>query len=161
MYEVAAITPDEQHDYVKRVVTRDETWRLNANCRDGGPQLVDLFCCLEDDLYVNRGGFPVRVDAPKRREIPITGLSMQQYVVGALCVPCPVQWECARHALEHEADNKRSTGAWSMTRRDLRWLAGRSDAMQIVDTARYEGVAVSIRVEELQRAKAKPDSVAV
>ena len=44
--------------------------------------------------------------------------------------------------------DSRYTGAWAMLRRDLRWLARLDDPLGFIDTAKVEGVAVSVAVRD-------------
>ena len=123
----------EPSEYVRSVVYRDETWRADAMCRGASTEVVTMFTCTEDERFVVLGR-------------QVWGYDVQCYLVEAYCEPCPVQWECARHGVEVEELEDRSTGAWAMTRRDRRWLAKQPDAFKIIDQAKFDDVPVHVAV---------------
>ncbi len=133
-------TSEERSDYINRVAFRDETWRLRSACRNSSPQIVTMFTCTEDETFEM---FDKQID----------GYHIQCYLVESYCRTCPVQWECARHAIEVEEveAGDRSTGAWAMTRRDRRWLFKQSNALGIIDQAHWDGVPVSVAVADARR----------
>lgn len=128
----------ERAAYIERVAYRDESWRLDAACRNVSPEVNRMFTCLESDRFDT-------VDGGK-----VDGFDVQTYLVEVYCLGCPVQWECARDALTSEADlfGDFSTGAWAMTRRDRRWLVEQPDALGIIDAAKWDGVPVAVAVAE-------------
>lgn len=131
--------PTSLRDYITGVASGDQSWRDRSACRNSSPTIVAMFTCAEDETFELFG---------KR----LSGFDVQTYLVAEYCHPCPVQWECARHAVQHEMDS-RYTGAWAMLRRDLRWLAKRDDPLGFIDGAKVEAVPVSIAVRDARCAQ--------
>jgi len=131
--------PTSLRDYIFEVAIGDQKWRDRAACKSSNPTIVRMFTCDEQTMFELAG---------KR----VSGFHIQQYLVAEYCRSCPVQWECCRHAIQYEMD-ERFTGAWSMLRRDLRWLHAQPDPLGFIDKAKLADVPVSIAVQD---ARAKP-----
>jgi hypothetical protein len=123
----AESTPAE---YVRRITQRDETWRVDAACRNSSAEVVTMFTCTEDEEFIRNGAL-------------IAGVVVQRYLVDTFCHGCAVQWECAHTGLVEEAEaGDRSTGAWAMIRSDRRWLFKQPDALGIIDHAKLNNIPV-------------------
>lgn len=135
---MASPEPSSLRDYINSVAYGDQSWRSRSKCRDSSPQIVEMFTCDEQASFELFGE-------------QVSGYHIQQYLVTEYCHTCPVQWECARHAVQHEMDD-RYTGAWAMLRRDLRWLAQRDDALGFIDAAKVAEVPISVAVRDARAA---------
>lgn len=124
--------PTPLRDYITGVVSGDQTWRERSACRDSSPTIVAMFTCAEDETF-------------ELFDKQVSGFDVQTYLVTEYCQTCPVQWECARHAIQHEMD-PRYTGAWAMLRRDLRWLARLDDPLGFIDAAKVAEISISVAV---------------
>lgn len=129
--------PTSLHDYVFGVAFGDQSWRARSACRDSSPTIVEMFTCDEQETFELAGE-------------TVSGYHVQQYLITTYCHTCPVQWECARHAVQHEVEPglDRLTGAWAMLRRDLRWLARQDDPLGFIDAAKMADTPVSIAVQD-------------
>lgn len=140
-------TPTSLRDYIVGVASGDQTWRHKSACRDSSPTIVSMFTCSEDDTFELFGK-------------QVSGYHVQTYLVTEYCHTCPVQWECARYAVQNEVDPKYLragggwdfSGAWAMLRRDLRWLAKSPDPLGLIDQAKMDNVPVSVAVRDAREA---------
>lgn len=124
--------PQDLSAYVDSIAFLNDEWRKLSACRGASTEIVRMFTCTEDETFEFAG----------RR---FTGLDAQTYLVEAYCQTCPVQWECARHAIVVE-EGQRTTGAWAMTKRDRGWLARQPDGLSIIDAAKVDDVPVHVAV---------------
>jgi hypothetical protein len=129
---------DQLLSYGLRVQGRDRSWMEEGSCQ--GHRLVryKLFTCDEHDEITIAG-------------TQISGLEAQR-LAEAICFNCPVQWECARWALDVEEE----AGVWSMTMRDMRWLRRRAHPRAIVDQAKANGEPVQVIVRRLRGLPGRP-----
>lgn len=131
--------PQSLEDYTTSVAYLDDSWRKLSACRGASPEIVTMFTSTEDERFEFAGH-------------KFSGLDAQIYLVEAYCHTCPVQWECARHAILVE-EGKRTTGAWAMTKRDRGWLGRQPDALSIIDVAKLEDVPVHQAVADARAAR--------
>lgn len=125
-------------EYVATITSRDQTWRDLALCHGSTVEVQRMFMCTEDQIFETPSG-------------KVSGHAVQTFVVESFCRHCPVQWECARSGLvEEELEGDRTTGAWSMTRRDRRWLYQQSDALGQIDLAKVANEPVTDMVKRLR-----------
>lgn len=125
---------DELAAYAQRVVGMDSTWMTHAVCRGLDQAKKAWFTCItRDELWI----------AGSRTN----GYEAHKHAVN-ICFNCPVQWECARWAVEVEEE----VGVWGMFPADLGWLQDHAaNPLGIIDTARVAEEPVQVAV---QRARA-------
>lgn len=120
---------DPLGEYARRILQGDLSWQARGACIGVSSEVTKMFVCIEEEEFTHG-------------DATATGLQVQKYVVETFCQGCVVQWECARFACEFEEP----IGVWGMTMRDRRWLMKQRNPLGIIDSARLDGVPVSVEV---------------
>jgi Transcription factor WhiB len=68
------------------------------------------------------------------------------------CRVCPVQYDCARYAVQTAPSHTYIWGTWGASMNDLRWLK-RQGSTAIVDDAETHGVPVQVALREARRVR--------
>jgi hypothetical protein len=78
-----------------------------------------------------------------------------------VCRGCPVQWDCARHALDSAPNGDYIWGTWGARMEDLRW-AKRLGAVgvELIEAARLAREPVQVVLRDARAAKRKRAAVA-
>ena len=67
------------------------------------------------------------------------------------CKVCPVQYSCARYALNTAPSHTYIWGTWGAPMNDLRWLKRTGIGDDVIDDAEARGVPVQVAVSETRR----------
>lgn len=84
-------------------------------------------------------------------DVLVDGVSARELVELALfhCQACPVQYACARYAVEGEM----RASTWAMPIQNLIWLQKQPDALEIIDIAEDAGEPVQVIVRDFRSAR--------
>ena len=125
-------TDEDWPAYVLRARGRDRSWMSQGSCSPENRS----WSVGKMTWMVPRGETRV-VDGVK-----YVG-DEQERIALKICGTCPMQWQCARWAVEVQE----ASGTWAMPLNSLRWMLKQDDALLIVDNARVNEIPVARAVE--------------
>jgi hypothetical protein len=112
--------------YIRRGFGKDRSWVDRAKCRNN-ENLPGFAWTIEVRDSRMMGKPPKRVTARALHRLALKE-----------CLLCPVQWECAKYAIDTDA----VVGVWGARLEDLRWLACHSEWRDILVLAKEHAVPV-------------------
>jgi hypothetical protein len=126
--------------HVRLIYEADLSWSKDGKCRTSGQGNTPWTILPKETITLGKHIVEGKVLIAMALEV---------------CRGCPVQWDCARHALESAPHDYYIWGTWGAKMEDLRWLKRQADGLGRIEDAHEtnEPVQVMIKRERTEQRK--------
>lgn len=126
--------------HVRLIYEADLSWSKDGKCRTSGQGNTPWTILPKETITLGKDVVEGKVLIAMALEV---------------CRGCPVQWDCARHAIESAPHDYYIWGTWGAKMEDLRWLKRQADGLDRLGQAsnNHEPVQVMIKRQRTEQRK--------